>query len=1181
MDDNELNFKIDKPLKLEPHQIWICNYLDRLNEKEKICSKDILPSDLIKGALAAILYKDTNPDWMAQSAHSYREILYKLGDKDPGFIFHAKFKFYFWYNKFCHKFKIKNKKAGEKINELTTLRSKKKNLEDVLQILHEQERAHVIADTLYKTHLAFTKISHHFLLNNNKKETINIFKKLGIEIREDEKSKFPSPHHFNLLVRVFENTLKESSLDPLEVHKKIDCFIAENKKDDPYLRLLFSLNYDAKRYFFFKADEFCLSWLRQKGFLDEIWKKGDHRLPELDYLTRMAEKDPVEIAKIINSVKISEANFNPEVIYRFLWIIGKLPAEQIKMLTKKIYEEQWVYLMRKFNQSGYEYSEIVEKLVKNKESSELLEVAQAIFIIKSKEDVAEKNVSFGTDDPFYIHDIHASGIFEAIVNIEGIYAEQALKITADAMGKIVKLAGADELKIFDYEDNFSLYDVDFFALELNEGKRSSSYREAVKSLAAVIKKLIEKTIGVNCGNTEAAKKLFTDYIVNLPTSRSMWRLKLFALSRCPEVFKQELRDAFFKLFEVENYYEIEGGTEYKKALRIGFPLLSDKDQRNYVAKVLQYFSEKAKQNPGESWHKRTGWEILSSIYNCLKDNEPADCEKNFGNKCDEKFEPVPLVSGGQAGFISHKSPVNLDSFTIEKIIANLKSEWTPEKFNEQFKNDDFLNPRGAEGLGDALKEDIKKRTDDYLKNINSFLDRSAIHSYYLYSLLRGIEEMLRNKQLLNLAQIGQIFSLFEAIKNEGEKTPFKKKDDKSWLADWIAIHKVITDILLYILENKELRESVFREHREKIKNFISYLFTIKDSPSKEDEKPEYGEPYGVAINSVRGRAFEVFVVFTENDGKILAEDTKELYRVTLSDDSLAVRFVIGRYLASFYFRDAAYIEGLFPEIFPKDDPNKKDIYLATWEGYLSNTLYDKLFEALKVYYGHAITLDSKDYTPRKYFKGLDESLAIHLALAFAHLGLEIQDDLFKQFWAKKNIIRHKEFISFIGQSCITRDQAGDEWLEKNKVSKEKLFKFWDWALGNITDQEVLSGFGYWINYKKEILNDMDVISKLADTLKKSDGDVEWSYGFLERLPIFAEKNGEKTLQIIHSYLLDSKNNINHNRHVPLLHDDKIKESLRIIYKNGDVALGQKVTDLINTLIEKGSSAFWELKEVIV
>ncbi|MCG2690370.1 hypothetical protein L6252_03785, partial [Candidatus Parcubacteria bacterium] len=374
---------------------------------------------------------------------------------------------------------------------------------------------------------------------------------------------------------------------------------------------------------------------------------------------------------------------------------------------------------------------------------------------------------------------------------------------------------------------------------------------------------------------------------------------------------------------------------------------------------------------------------------------------------------------------------------------------------------------------------------------------------------------------------------------------------------------------------------IHKAHREQIKNLISYLFTIKDSPSKDDEKPEYDEPYHIAINSVRGRAYEAFVAFVGNDGKILVDDTKKLYKEALADDSLAVRFVIGRYLATLYFRDKEFIVGLFPDIFPKDDPAKKDIYLATWEGYLSNTLYDKLYAELKNdYYSYAITLDPKDYTQRKYLKGLDESLAIHIALAFAHLGLEMEDSLFKQFWGVPNIVRHKEFISFIGRSILTREQAGEEWLNENKVSKEKLIKFWDWVLKNVSEPKVLSGFGFWINPDKEILGDSIVVEKIAETLKKSNGDIDWDHGLLKRLPIFAEKNGAKTLEIISSYLLDSKNDLNQNRRVPLLYDVEMQEALKIIYKSGSKKIKQKVTDLINTLIEKGGSMFWGLKGVI-
>lgn len=1172
---DELEINLNRPIKLEPHQEWICTYLDRLNEKQKICSEGTLPSDLIKGAIAAVQNSGANPDWMAQSAHSYRELFYGLGGtKGKGIYLKIKVILYTWLQKIGIK--------GIIIDNLLKVKTKGEKLGSVMEILHEQKRAMTIAETLYKTHLAFTKISHHFSEKKSKGEAIKIFKKLGITVNEQS---FPTEKDFSNLIQVFENTLKESSLDPLKIHEKIDAFLLSSDKESSYLRLLFSLSYDAKRYYFSQADEAQLDWIWTEGFLDEIKKKAEsmdtysYRLPELEYLVRMTEMNPTKVADIINNIEVSAENFNPEVVDRFMWIIGSLPAEQIKTLTAKIRDEKWVYLMRTFNKSGYEFERILKKLVEKNYDDSIIELSQAMLIVKSKQEMSEKSGGFGMDDPFYIGDLDASGLFEALANLKDENREKALEITTGVMTEVIKLSVSDDTKVFQYTDLFSLYDVDFFTIEI-EDKHSYSYREDIKNLAATIKKIIEGTVVKRCGHSVDAERLL-GYIDAIPTCRAVWRLRLFTLAQCPAVFKEKLRKAFFRLFEVENYYDIENGAEYQKALKIGFPHLSNDDQRTYIAEVFTYFMKKMEDHPDQVWHKRTGWEILSSICANLTEAEAQKCEEIFGNKCDESYAPEPQSTGGMAGTVNHKSPVDITTFPVTKIVENLRTEWTEEKLNEQFKNDDFLNPRGVEGLGDAIKEDIKKRIDEYLSNINLFFDRDGIHPAYVYSLLRGIEEMLRNKQTLTILQIGQLFDFFDLIKIDGRKISFKRKDDKSWLADWIEVHKVMTDALLYILEDKEKRSDIHTKYRDQIKDLISYLLTIKDSPSKDHEKPEYGEPYHVAINSVRGRAYEAFVAFTGNDSKNLADDVKILYKQVLTDESLAVRFIIGRYLATFYFRDKDFINGLLPDIFPKDVPAKKDLYLASWEGYLSNTLYDELFLDLSEYYSHAIDLNPKTYTDRKYSTGLDKSLAIHIALAYTHLGLEISDPLFEKFWSIPNKERHQEFISFIGRNCLTKDQASDEWLKENKISKEKLLSFWDWALHNVTEPEAFSGFGFWINPNKEVLRDTEVIGRIAETLKKSNGDIDWDYGLMNRLPIFAEKDGGKTLEIITSFLLDSTGNLNQHRRAPLFSiDDEIKEALEVIYKNGDDSMKQKVADLINLLIAKGSSMFWGLKDVL-
>lgn len=1126
----------------------LCKRIDAFYSNYSKQHKKKKASDLIKGAFFSMRSEcRSNPDWMSQAANSARDVLYPLFSE------------------------------GISGNNLIKLFRK----------------------------YAVSKDNNHNIKNNDFINTFNnldvIYKKLsdlthhGTDLKGFSSKQFSdfSEKDFENLMRDFTIILGRSfGLQQIYVHAIIDLIILKEKKTKGLLndlKLILKVNSDAHYYFYSKVDVSWLNCLWQKGFLNVIKKSAEdstrysYRLPELDYLTRAAVKKPAMVTKIMldKETATKEGKLNPEVIDRFLWIISTLPPEQIEILTTKMRDEKWVYLMRAFHKTGYEFEKIVKKLIEGKESDAILELAEAILIVKSKVEIKEKGINLSVESPFYVSDIDASEIFEALIDIEDSHKEKALKITTGVMGEVVKLAELDETKVFNYVDLLSLYEVDFFTLEI-EDKRSYSYREDVKNIAATIKKLIEKTIGGKCGNVNEAKRLL-GHIDKLPSCRSMWRLRLFALTQCPEVFKEELKEAFFKLFSVENYYEIEGGTEYKKALKIGFSYLSDTDQCDYVKNVLSYFFEKSKKNPDKVWIKRTGWEIMSSIpQELLKEEDKVNCGKYFGRKPDQKYEPEPSMKMGEAGVVKHKSPVNLDDYTIDEIIANLKSEWTAEKLNEQFKNDDFLSPRGVEGLGDALKENIKKRTGDYLLKINSFFDRDLIHPHYLYSLLRGIEELLRSKQLLSLEQTGQILGLFEIIRISGSdpRNPFKRGDDKSWLVDWIEVHTVITDILLSILENKETKEKIHKVYRQQIINMISYLFTIKDSPSKKNETPESNDPYHAAINSVRGRAYEAFVVFTENDGKKLADDVKEIYKKVLLDDSLAVRFVVGRYLPTFYFRNKEFVLGLLSDIFPKDIPERKDLYLASWEGYLSNTLYDKLFVELKDYYSHAISLNPKDYTQRKYSKELDESLAIHVALAFAHLGLETEDQLFVQFWNTPNVKRHQEFISFIGRSCLTRDQTSDQWLLDNKVSKEKLLMFWDWALEYVTEKEALGGFGFWVNPNNEVLDEDMVIEKMAQTLEKSDGGIDWDYGLLRRLPIFAEKNSDKTFEIIKHFLLDSQNNLNQNRRVPLLYEKEIEEALKIIYKNGNSAIQQKVTDLVNILLEKGSRMFWSFKKVL-
>ena len=1103
-------------------------------------------SEIYRGGIYALRARSRadNPDWMSQSANSFREILYVLKQKEA------------------------------------------KDLKEILQdylgkslTKKEVERYKEYLNNLYAL---FSDLTHHFsTVPDLSLKTYQINKNL--EIKADAISK---DDYFNA-IKLYKEFLKLLVTTALDIHKKIDDCIKNNRRKKDLVKVFFNNSADSKSYFLSQVDDSWLEWLWTNGFFVQLKKpaedvtKYSYRLPELQYIVRMAEKKSAVVAKIIASVPISKATLNPEVVDRFLWILSLLPVEQIKDLLPKILSENWVALMSPYHRSGYEHIKIMEKIKESGDNEALLGLAKIILTPRTKEELHAIEGFISSDKLFYLSDITETGLFDQLLDPANIEREKTLALMFEVLSKVVTYGKDREGDSFGESEPFYLLYSDVFTIEINNTRKSYT-RDDIENVIAVTRLLIEELFTVACGNAGEVRRLYDTYISQLPDSRTLYRLRLYAVTRCPTIFQKELKELFFRLFEVgERYTDIEGGAEYHSALIAGFGALDATTQREYLAKAFEYFGAELEEKEMQKYRKNAGLEITTYVKDSLTKEEIEQSEKLFGKLPEgQKLEPHPGATMGEAGFVAHRSPVNVADFSIDQIIEHLKTEWSPAVLKEQYGGDDFLSPRGTEGLGDALKEDIKKRLDAYLAKLGGFFDRERIAPQYVYSMVRGIEEMLRNKETFTLEQAGKIIEFFEVIKTEGLKAPFQRGEEKNWLADWIEVHKVVVDALLFLTENKALRESLHAAYRDKIRDIISYLLTIQGSPSKEHEKPEYGEPYHVAINSVRGRAYEALVVFAENDGKALSDDVKEIYQRTLRDESIAVHFVIGRYLGVFYFRDKDFVKEMLPDIFPKDDPARKDMYLASWEGYLSNTLYDQLFTEFKEYYEHAIGLDPATYTDRKYTKSLDELLAVHLSLAYIHLGFKIGDPLFDLFWKTPNATRHYEFASFIGRSCLTRDQAGDEWLKEHNVSKERLIEFWNWMLTTELpiEPKAFAGFGFWVNPNKEVIDEKIIIKNLAATLKKSDGEIDWDYGLTQRLKVLAEVDPANTLEIIRNYLLKD-GELNPHRRSPLFSlEHEIKEALSVIYKVP--TLKNAVKELIDTLIEKGSSSFWGLKDVL-
>jgi len=1014
-------------------------------------------------------------------------------------------------------------------------------------------------------------------------------------------------------------------MNQLELHKKIKEILGKNPQDvekDEVLGLI-SKNFDAKNYFFAKADERWLDWLWKNGFLNVIKQKAEdptrygYRTPELRYLVRMVRKKPAKVAEIVSSegTATTEKNFNPEVIDQFLRICSELPAGELKKVISKIKKEKWVKLMSSFNQWGFEYEKMFKTLFDAKEYEAILDLAGIVLSIKTKDEIKKGKNQF-TENPFYFSDFSNIRVFDYLMKIDDErYIKETFSLLAKKLGEIIKVTGEkgkDEVFEF-YDKLLLLYDVnDIAELKLSQSKISIPERNNIKNLVAVIVSLGRQLIKRNCSKKNFVKNIYKNDIEVLPDSRMTWRLKLFILSLCPKVFKKELKEAIFRLFEVKRYYHKIIGEEYKNVLQKVFPILDKNDKQEYVKKVINYFvkKEQEKENEKEDWHLKYGSWILSVICDYLTKNEKKlATEKGFTLKLDYKIRPDVAF---KFGTVSPRGQISQEEFhnkPIDEIVKLLKTKWTPENLQKKDKENDPFKPLNAEGIGEQLKKDIPARFQEYINKAPLFFERKKLDSHYTYSFLSGVRECIRNnrEKVIHINWEGLI-NLFLKIKKSGEDESFEdeKRDRKTfdvWLVGWTAVHSVMADIIQGLLNEQNGKSIIdFPKYRKEIFGIISYLLRFPD-PVPEDEQVEtaksktkspedsdymVSDPFTMAINTVRGQAFQDFVLFVYQDGKELErkrikirDKVKEVYKEVLEkENTRALMFMFGHYLPSFYFRDKNWIKKLLPKIFPKE---KRDFFLASTEGYLVQSLYKEMFfdKSFQNLYEEWIDLKDTNYSNnQKHFKDIDESLADHLALAFVHfLEFDFKHPLFIKFWRREDIKRQKEFISFIGRHCLSRDSA-KKWMEDNKINIDKVKKLWDWVLKKKLNPKILAGFGFWINPNEEIIKDEILVQKMAETLDKSNGQIDWEYGLIKRLSILAEIAPNETLDIIRSYLLDKEKNLNPNRRMFPLYNKEIKSALEIIYKNGNKGIKQSITSLINILIEKGSSMFWDLEEII-
>lgn len=1158
----------------------ICKKIDKFYSKYPKQHKTQKTSDLIKGAFYAMRPEcKSNTDWMSQAANSAREVLYPLFSESIS------------------------------TNNLIKLFKKYAKSEQDRRKIKNQDFINTF-DALDEIYKKLSDLTHH-----------------GTDLRVFSQKEFSnfSEKDFENLMKDFTTTLRRSfNLQQIYIHTIIDAIVEKKNKSNGLkedLKLILNVNPDARQYFYSKINEFWLKWLWNEGFLGVINEKSEdptssgYRTPELNCLVRLAEKAPDKVTNIMTKVTISLETFNPEVIDQFLQVYSTLPSHQLSRVIKKILDEKWIPLMGAFNQWGFQYEKMFKTLSNSKDYNNLIILAEAVLTVRTKEEIERKPSRGLIDNPFYFDDLSYTKVFEHLADVGDEYTEKALGLATGVMAQIITLwskedEGEDDgEKVFNVYDKFTLYDVDFFDLRLGQ-KDHLSPRDDVRELAAVIKILVNRLIGEQCVESDKIKRI----LKSLPDSMAMWRLRLYVLSLCPDTFKSELKKAFFRLFKVPRYHEIMSGTEYLNTLQKGFSSLTEEDKQKFVNQTIEFFCQKRENEHEQGWYKRDGSMILSMILPYL--NKKPELNRKAveaGFTFDPSYKPEPSIGRMRGGTVVPRGPISQEEFgdlALAEITKKLRDEWAPEKLAKQNKSDDFLNPLNAEGAGELLRNDILKRLQEYVDNAPSFFERNVLAQHYTYSYLRGIQEAIKNhrEKTLKINWSGVIAFCTE-IKESGQKKPFaqeKKERDSfdAWLADSNAVHSAMTDVLQELLAEKDGSTLIdFGKYRGVIFAILEYLLSYPD-PTPADEHIEttksktkspndvdymVSDPFTMAINTVRGRAYQAFVLFVydeskqfKKDDKVkISDDAKKLYEDILKrEHTRALMFMFGHYLPSFYFRDRNWMQNLLPQIFPQE-PERKHLYTAAWEGYLANSLYEEIFFDPKIQKLYELSLNSNDlgHPKQKQFRDPDEGIAVHLALAYIHYEkFGFGHVLFDAFWNKNDPEQHANFVSFLGRSFVSGENANaNELLKKNPKSKKRLKDFWDWMLENYKNLKPFNEFGFWINLEKNIYTPTWLVKRINKTLEKTEGSLEWNYGLTKTVVRLAKKAPKDTLKIAQLYLLEGGIR-GDTRRRPLYLDNEWVEALKILYKNPETKLGTET--LINELISGGGSTFHRLKDIL-
>lgn len=336
----------------------------------------------------------------------------------------------------------------------------------------------------------------------------------------------PSLEEYLTIVSGLEYFLLRYIFPPqLEIYRILDETLQNGPTtaDAVDLKMLITRNFESYRYFFKHADERWLSFLRVNQFLDAKWEVGD-------YLSRIAHISPQEVLEVFNETQIPDDGWQAKT--SFTLAASKLPPKFASQTVPRILRENWVKEARA-TLLRYRLEDLFKNLLTGEEFETALVLADALLDIFPHE-----YGSYGASDTrAHISEYEYSKQIDAIATIPPSNIYPFLKLLST---KLIKSLKEVHVRREEGDDDYSY--IWRTAIEDDSHNHTYERIDdcLISGVRDLLKTHTEYILGQ--GNHANALRDLDAILTHSPQYPLLTRLRLYTLRQFPDVFKDEIKE---------------------------------------------------------------------------------------------------------------------------------------------------------------------------------------------------------------------------------------------------------------------------------------------------------------------------------------------------------------------------------------------------------------------------------------------------------------------------------------------------------------------------------------------------------------------------------------------------------------------------------------------------------------